>query len=165
MSRKFKVFLGDGPELPRMEAFIAKNGLQDCVTLEGRKTQTEVAQWMRDCDVFVFPSIRELGAGVVIEAMASGQHLVCVDYGAPGDLTGHGTRGDAVPMAAFDQLADGFRQAMELAVTDRARSGELAAAARAYAVELFPWSVKGKRTNGIYNAILTHSPLHPFAYD
>ncbi len=157
--------LGDGPELERMQAYIDEQGLQDCVTLEGRKTQAEVAQWMRDCDVFVFPSIRELGAGVVIEAMASGQHLVCVDYGAPGDLTGHGTRGDAVPMAPFDDLADGFRQAMELAVTDRPRSAALAQAARDYALDLFPWSVKGERTAGVYAAILSQSRLQEFAYD
>ncbi len=157
--------LGDGPELPRMQAFIADNGLEDCVTLEGRKSQSEVAQWMRDCDVFVFPSIRELGAGVVIEAMASGQHLVCVDYGAPGDLTGHGTRGDAIPMAPFDQLADGFRDAMERVVTDRPRSARLAQAARNYAFDLFPWSVKGQRTAGVYAAILSGGDLQDFAYD
>lgn len=156
--------LGDGPELPRMQAFIAEHSLHDCVTLEGRKTQAEVAQWMRDSDVFVFPSIRELGAGVVIEAMASGQHLVCVDYGAPGDLTGHGTRGDAVPMAPFDRLADGFRHAMELAVTDRDRSGQLAKAARDYAFDLFPWAVKGQRTAQIYAAILSQTRLQDFAY-
>lgn len=157
--------LGDGPELPRMQAFIDDHGLQNCVTLEGRKTQAEVAQWMRDCDVFVFPSIRELGAGVVIEAMASGQHVICVDYGAPGDLTGHGTRGDAVTMAPFDALANGFREMMEGAVTDRRRSEELATAARNYAFNLFPWAVKGKRTSQIYAAILTDSRVQDYSYD
>lgn len=157
--------LGDGPELPRMQAFIADHNLQDCVTLEGRKSQAQVAQWMRDTDVFVFPSIRELGAGVVVESMACGQHLICVDYGAPGDLTGHGTRGDAVPMAPFDTLTDGFRRAMERAVTDRPRSAELAGAARQYAMDFFPWAVKGDRTAQIYAAILTQSDPRKFAYD
>jgi len=156
--------LGDGPELPRMQAFIEEHNLQDCVTLEGRKTQAEVAQWMRDCNVFVFPSIRELGAGVVIESMACGQHMITVDYGAPGDLTGHGTRGDAVPMAPFAQLADGFRIAMEKAVTDRERSSALALAARDYAVELFPWAVKGQRTAQIYHALLNDEPAQKFEY-
>jgi len=156
--------LGDGPELPRMQAFIEEHNLQDCVTLEGRKTQAEVAQWMRDCNVFVFPSIRELGAGVVIESMACGQHMITVDYGAPGDLTGHGTRGDAVPMAPFAQLADGFRTAMEKAVTDRERSSEMAMAARDYAVELFPWAVKGERTAQIYDALLNGEPAQKFVY-
>lgn len=156
--------LGDGPELPRMQEFIAQHNLQDCVTLEGRKTQAEVAQWMRDCDVFVFPSIRELGAGVVIESMACGQHLICADYGAPGDLTGHGTRGDAIPMAPFADLARGFQSAMERAVTDRPRSAALAQAARDYAFDLFPWAVKGARTAQLYQAILDGSDMQPFAY-
>ncbi len=156
--------LGDGPELSRMQAFIDAHNLQDCVTLEGRKTQAEVADWMRDCDVFVFPSIRELGAGVVIESMACGQHMICVDYGAPGDLTGHGARGDAVRMAPFAQLAEGFRQAMETAVTDRARSAALAQAGRDYAFELFPWAEKGARTGQIYRAILDGDDMQAMAY-
>ncbi len=156
--------LGDGPELGRMQNFIRDNGLSDCVTLEGRKSQSEVAQWMRDCDVFVFPSIRELGAGVVIEAMASGQHVICVDYGAPGDLTGHGTRGDAVPMAPFAELAAGFQNAMEHAITDRPRSAAMASAARDYANQLFPWPAKGARTVQLYDRIVAGQDFQPLGY-
>ncbi|WP_438992224.1 glycosyltransferase, partial [Lentibacter sp.] len=68
--------LGSGPEEERMRALIVEHGLENCVTMEGRKTQTEVADLMRSCDGFIFPSIRELGAGVIIEAMACGMHCL-----------------------------------------------------------------------------------------
>ena len=91
--------VGDGPEQPRLEAIVAQAGAQDRVIFEGRKTQGEVADFMRRCDVFVFPSIRELGAGVVVEAMASGMVCMVTDYGAPGDLVagGRGVRSPCSP--------------------------------------------------------------------
>lgn len=155
--------IGDGPERARMEAIIAENGLHDCITMEGRKSQDEVAKAMRTCDAFVFPSIRELGAGVVIEAMACGMHCIVTDYGAPGALVGAG-RGVAVPLAPPGPLADGFRAAMEAAVTGRADLGARAANGRDHANVSYTWQAKGERTMGLYRALLGGTSLAPFGY-
>ena len=48
----------------------------------GQVKQSEVGEEMRRAGVFVFPSIRELGAGVVVEAMASAMTCVVANYGA-----------------------------------------------------------------------------------
>ena len=95
--------VGDGPEEPRLRAIVAEAGAEDRVIFEGRKTQAEVAEIMRDADAFVFPSIRELGAGVVIEAMACGLVTIVTDYGAPGDLAANG-RGVRVPLQPMEGL-------------------------------------------------------------
>ncbi|WP_238363815.1 glycosyltransferase [Mesobacterium pallidum] len=156
--------LGDGPERARMEAVIAEHGLQDCVAMEGRKSQAEVAEAMRSADVFVFPSIRELGAGVVIEAMACGAHCAVVDYGAPGALAGAG-RGSCVPLGPFDALVQGFRAALERCAADRVATAEAAAAGRAYAEAGFPWAKKGARTLAIYKALTSGRSLEGLGYD
>ncbi len=71
--RKHKlVVVGDGPERQRLEAYVAANALEGVVEMRGKVPQKEVGQLMREADAFVFPSVRELGAGVVIEAMACG---------------------------------------------------------------------------------------------
>ncbi|MDU8914135.1 glycosyltransferase [Aestuariicoccus sp. MJ-SS9] len=155
--------VGDGPERARMEAVIAEHGLQDCVTMHGRKSQSEVAGMMRDCDAFVFPSIRELGAGVVIEAMACGMMVLVTDYGAPGDLAAEG-RGACVAMAGFDGLVEGFRERMEACVHQPAAMAETAARAKVYADEGFQWARKGEKTLEVYEALLSGRSMAGLGY-
>nr|WP_255670564.1 glycosyltransferase [Cognatishimia sp. F0-27] len=155
--------VGDGPELPRMQAAIAEEGLEACVTLHGRKTQTELADWMRRCDVFVHPSIRELGAGVVVEAMACGIEVMVTAYGAPGDLAAEG-RGAMVEMADFDTLVAGFRREMEAVAEAPDRAAAVAARGQAYAETLYTWRAKGEKTLELYEAVLSGRPLSGLGY-
>jgi glycosyltransferase involved in cell wall biosynthesis len=155
--------VGDGPERERMQAVIDAHGLQDCVTMHGRKSQAEVADMMRECDGFVFPSIRELGAGVVIEAMACGMHCFVADYGAPGDLCAEG-RGTCVPMGTFDDLLRDFTTEMEAAVADRASMAAHAEKARTYADTLYPWRTKGEKTLEVYEALLNGKGFDGLGY-
>lgn len=155
--------VGDGPERARIEALIAEHGLEDCVTLHGRTDQAGVANWMRNCDAFVFPSIRELGAGVVIEAMASGMDCLVTNYGAPGALVAEG-RGVAVPMAPREALVDGLARAMLGAAADRAGMAARADAARAFAAQGFTWDAKAARTLQVYDAVLGGDPLAGLGY-
>lgn len=155
--------VGDGPERPRIETVIAEQGLSDCVTLHGRKSQAEVAGMMRNCDAFVFPSIRELGAGVVVEAMACGMHLMVADYGAPGDLVGD-DRGDRIGVKPFDQMVVDFRAAMERCITDRAHMTGCGARAKTYADAGFTWARKGEKTAEVYQALLAGRGLKGLGY-
>ena len=69
---------------------------------------------MRRCDranVFVFPSIRELGAGVIVEAMASAMACVVANYGAPGALVGT-DRGITVPLGSKNEMTENFGHAL-----------------------------------------------------
>ncbi len=154
---------GDGPERARMEALIAEHGLQDCVTMHGRKTQAEVADMMRNSDAFVFPSIRELGAGVVIEAMACGCQVIVANYGAPGDLAAD-RRGARVDMTDFDAMVTGFTTAMEACAKAPAAMAETAGHGKAYADGYFPWARKGEKTMDVYDALLAGRSLDGLGY-
>lgn len=150
--------LGDGPEMPRLKAMVAEAGAGDRVIFHGRRTQGEVAAAMRAADAFVFPSIRELGAGVVIEAMASGTLCIVTDYGAPGDLAA-GDRGLRVALQPMEGLVRDYRAAMEDAVAAPARMAGLAARGHAYAWAHFTWDAKARNTAAVYAALLAGQPL------
>jgi glycosyltransferase involved in cell wall biosynthesis len=145
--------VGDGPERPRLEAMVAEAGAQHRIRFEGRCTQTEVAQFMRDCDAFVFPSIRELGAGVVIEAMASGMLCLVTGYGAPGSLAADG-RGIVIPLNSLDVLVREYRAAMEGCLDRPSALAATAERGQAYAEENFTWAAKARHTLPIYDAVL-----------
>lgn len=153
--------LGSGPEEARMRAVIAEEGLESCVTMEGRKSQAEVAEMMRACDGFIFPSIRELGAGVVIEAMACGMACFVADYGAPGALAAEG-RGAAVPIAPLEEMVQGFSAQLEAAAAAPARMAEMAARGQAYAESTFTWAQKGQHAEALYRAVLAKGDLSAF---
>lgn len=147
--------VGDGPEMDRLRRLVAESGAQDSITFEGRLDQAGVAQAMRESEVLVSPSIRELGAGVVVEAMACGLMCLVVDYGGPADLIGPG-RGHKVAMAGLDDLVVAFRTQMERTASPEGRL-ELAAARREaarYARDSFRWQHKAEVTEGLYRSLL-----------
>jgi glycosyltransferase involved in cell wall biosynthesis len=152
--------LGDGPERPRLEALIREHRLESCVEITGWRPQAEVGRLIAEQDVLVFPSVRELGAGVVVECMASGLACVVVDYGGPGGLV-DATRGIAVPLGSKDALAERFRVELEGLVRDRERIGRLGAAAREFALREFSWESKAARTEQIYEWVTGRRATRP----
>jgi glycosyltransferase involved in cell wall biosynthesis len=115
---------------------------------------------MREADVFVFPSIRELGAGVVIEAMACGCVPVVVDYGGPAVLVTPET-GWRVPLGDKDALVDSFRHVLETLAADRIALRRMARAGHARAVGAFSWDVKARRLIEVYRWVLGRRPDKP----
>lgn len=155
--------VGDGPELPRLQSIVAQAGATERVIFEGRKTQSEVADFMRRCDAFVFPSIRELGAGVVIEAMAAGMVTLVTNYGAPGHLAAHG-RGVSIDLQPLDGLVAGFRRAMENCLNAPEAHAELARSAEQHALEHYTWAAKAQATAEIYQALQNRQALPAFEH-
>lgn len=60
-----------------LENYIDKNGLKDQVNLVGYKEN--VAQYLLESDLFIFPSLYEGLGGALIEAQAAGLPIVCND--------------------------------------------------------------------------------------
>jgi glycosyltransferase involved in cell wall biosynthesis len=164
LQRHRLTIVGDGPERPRLEALVRENRLNACVTFLGSCPQTAVGGVMRRADVFVFPSIRELGAGVVVEAMASGLACVVVDYGAPGDLIAP-DRGVKVPLGTKRDLIDRFAESMTSLAADRERTARLGSSARDYALTHFTWVEKARKTLEVYRWALHQRTVAPSFYN
>jgi glycosyltransferase involved in cell wall biosynthesis len=154
------VFVGDGPERPRLESLVAQHDLADCVELLGQQPQQIVGQLMQQADIFAFPSIRELGAGVVVEAMASGLACVVVDYGAPGTLI-ESSRGVKIPINNFERLVQDFTSELERLVTNPDRIAQLGLAAHQHVMTYYRWDTKAQKTLEIYNWLLNSQQEKP----
>jgi glycosyltransferase involved in cell wall biosynthesis len=144
------VLVGDGPERPALERQVKESGLEGVVEFTGWLGQAQVARRLRQADVFFFPSIRELGGGVVVEAMACGCVPVVVNYGGPGGLVDGTDCGVAVPLGNEDELVRHFTEALERYVDDRARRLDHAEAAYERAIEHFSWDAKARKLHDVY---------------
>ena len=89
--------LGDGPERNRLEQLARSLGIEKAVSFCGWVSHAEVLRRLRSADVMVFPSVRDFGAGVVFEALATGAVPVVADFGGPGDIV-HPEVGYKVPL-------------------------------------------------------------------
>lgn len=143
------VIVGEGPESVRLEEIIAEQNLARCVELTGKKSQAEVGELMRQAEIFAFPSIRELGAGVVVEAMACGMACVVVDYGGPATLISD-EWGIKVPLGDLDHLVKHFTEELEGLVKDSDRVNRLGLAAHQHAINNYSWDAKARMTKEIY---------------
>jgi len=124
----------------------------------GQRKQAEVGDLMRQSDVFVFPSIRELGAGVVAEAMASGLCVAAVDYGGPAELLANG-RGVKVPLRAQEPMTRDFTLALEQLASAPEQAWAYGEKARSYALSMLTWDVKAQFTLDLYQRALDGRPL------
>ncbi|MBV8884983.1 MAG: glycosyltransferase family 4 protein [Chroococcidiopsidaceae cyanobacterium CP_BM_RX_35] len=160
LKRHQLLVVGEGPERPRLESIITEYGLAEYVKLTGKISQVEVGQLMRQAEIFAFPSIRELGAGVVVEAMACGMTCIVVDYGGPASLI-DSNRGVKVPMGNRDALITSFREELEKLVNDSNKVEQLGKAAYLHAMEYYSWDVKAQKMLEIYNWVANRQDIKP----
>ena len=162
--RKHKLIVaGDGPEMPRLQEIVRDNQLESCIELIGRRTQAEIGQLMRTADILAFPSIRELGAGVVVEAMACGLPCIVVNYGGPGGLI-TSSNGVKIPLGNKENLVKHFAAEMETLANDPTRRVSLGHQAHEDALRMYAWTAKGKKTANVYEWVLGRSSVKPDFY-
>src|SRR5688500_10702797 len=141
---------GDGPLKPELERL--SQGLRG-VRLGGWVEHTKVQDVLAEADVLVFPSIREFGGGVALEAMAVGTPAMVVNYGGPAELVTRET-GRLIPLGRRAAIVAALRSELEgiaanpLVVDDKGRQ------ARARVQERFTWPVKARQSGRVFDWVL-----------
>lgn len=158
--RAFKVFadrhpgselfiIGDGPELVRLEGLVQSLDLEPQVRFKGWMAREELLAEMRSCDAFLFASLRDGGGAVVIEAMAAGKPVVCINLGGPG-LHVTDECGIRVFPHSPEQVVREMAAALERLYADRQLCCRMGRAARMRAEQEYHWDRLGDRLREIY---------------
>jgi len=145
--------VGDGPQKPALEQLVSEYHLSGGVTLSGWLDRSGVAARLRQSHVLGFPSIREFGGGVVLEAMASGVVPVVVDYAGPAELVTP-TTGYRVPLGPRQTVVSGLRSVMETLVESPQELATKAACGRSRVERWFTWDRKADQIAAVYNWVL-----------
>jgi glycosyltransferase involved in cell wall biosynthesis len=141
--------VGDGPLRAALEA--QARGLPG-ITFHGWQPHERVQQIMAGCQLLSFPSIREFGGGVVLEAMALGVVPLVVDYAGPGELVTPDT-GLSVPCGPRPQIIAAFRAALARLAADPGPLAAMAEAGRARVQAQFTWAAKARQVARVYAAL------------
>jgi glycosyltransferase involved in cell wall biosynthesis len=106
------VILGEGAERGRIEAEIARLGLEGRVSLPG---YANPAPWYGNASCFAMTSSRETFGLVIVEALAAGLPVVTTASGGPDEILDHGRYGRVVEHS--DEAA--FAEALDATLADR----------------------------------------------
>lgn len=145
--------IGDGPMMAGLRAQADRLGLTRAVVFHGNLPHEKVQDIVVNANLLTFPSIREFGGGVVLEAMALGVVPMVVDYAGPGELVTEET-GYKIPIGTRDQIVSGFRSVLEDVVANPSALPDLGRAARDKVLRDFTWAAKARQIARLYDWIL-----------
>ena len=149
--------IGDGPERARLEELAKSLDVEKAVKFCGWLDHQKVFSGMRSADVFLFPSIRDNGAGVVFEALASGAVPVVVDFGGPGDIVNAEVGCKASLTNENDVVAQMEKILAELA-QNRERLEQLRRQGISYARESLTWEAKARAVTRVLHWVVRQGP-------
>ncbi|QDA36642.1 glycosyltransferase family 4 protein (plasmid) [Paracoccus liaowanqingii] len=144
--------IGDGPMADDLRAQAERLQISHAVTFHGHLPHDQVQPVLARANLMTFPSIREFGGGVVLEAMALGVVPMVVDYAGPGELV-TGETGYLIPVGPRPRIVAAFRAALEALAADPSGLPVKAQAARRTALADFTWDAKAARILAFYAAI------------
>ncbi len=147
-------FVGDGERRKWLQNRTQELGLGDAVRILGQISQKKVFEQMRSADMFLFPSF-EGGGMVVLEAMACGLPVVCLDRGGPGEMVAH-NNGVSVPYKNFDDASETLAMAMEVMVKNDKLRQHVAKNGAKWVQHTGTWDAKGESLEWIYNQATEH---------
>ena len=150
--------IGDGPQADHLRELIAREGVGDAVTLHGWLEHAQVQAVAARAQLLVFPSVREFGGGVVLEAMALGVVPVIADYAGPGELVDD-TTGFRVPMGSRAQLVAELRERLQAIAANPGVLPDMARAGQARVMRDFTWAAKAAQVERIWRAVIAEAPL------
>ncbi len=118
--------LGEGADRQRLLFDIEDLGLSGRVRLSGELPPEDVAERLRNADLFLLSSVSEGISNAALEAMATGLPIVTTDCGGMREAVSDGVEGFVVPVRGVRQMA----RALERLAADAELRVRMGAAAR-----------------------------------
>ena len=122
-----------------------------------KMSRTDFLESLKQFDVLLFPSLHDSGGMVVLEAMAAGIPVVCLDIGGPALLVDESC-GIKVPATNQEDTTKMLYRALLELATDPKQRALKAQAAALRAKTCFTWKKKVGDINTIYeSAVIQHN--------
>ena len=144
---------GDGPLSDMLQRLIDEHQVGHAIKLHGNVEHTQLQSALRESQMLLFPSFREFGGAVVLEAMALGVVPMVIDYGGPAELVTTQS-GYLLPMADRQTMVTQIRSNVERVIENPSQLTSRSAAAMARVDRCFTWQAKARQTMQVYRWVL-----------
>ena len=152
--------IGQGPEEMRLRQLARSLKIDRFVRFIIWLSRRELLSRLRRSDVFLFASLRDGGGAVVVEAMASGIPVVCLNIGGPGFHT-RMEWGMKIHPGPPEETVRGFSKAISRLAGQRSLRRALGRAGRKRTLEYYLWDRLGERIENIYRRAFYESCSRP----
>jgi len=151
------VIVGTGTEKERLKLLANRDAVgQKRISFMGRLSREETLKMMREADVFLMPNMKEAGAWVLYEAMASSLPVVCLDYAGPGEIV-DASCAYSIPVGERTEVIQKIANALsELLSSEKLRKSMGEASIRRLE-DNFLWENKAETINEFYGRVIDFS--------
>jgi glycosyltransferase involved in cell wall biosynthesis len=154
--------IGNGPQRPELESLAERLEIKSGVTFCGWVSHDQLQDHLVQADVFTFPSVREFGGAVVLEAMAVGLVPIVVDYGGPSELVTDQT-GFRIPIGSRAEIIRAYTELLTKLCRDPSLIDDISPRALQRAREVFTWDAKARDVLSVYTWVLGKGEKPSFA--
>lgn len=140
--------VGDGPEKENLVRQLEALGLGRSVTFTGWVPQDRTADYYREADIFCFPSVREFGGAVVLEALAHSLPCIVVDHGGIAEYVTEDC-GFKIEPRSREHVVHAFARSMTQLIEDDTLRNRLGLGALVRS-KSFSWPAKAEQIVSIY---------------
>jgi glycosyltransferase involved in cell wall biosynthesis len=134
--------VGDGPDRRPLEELAKELGIVDAVRFQGAVPHEEVIRILQASHVFLFPSLKEGGTWSLMEAMAMGLPVVCLDGSGMRVITDEACAFRIRPTSP-EETTLGMAEALLALARSPDRRRAMGEAGRQRIRDQFAWSRKG----------------------
>ena len=141
--------LGAGPETHRWKKLSKKLNLENRISWHGWLDREAAVRYMGNADLFVFTSLKEATSTVVMESIALGTPVICIDVCGMRDVV-DSTCGRKIPLESPQAMINNLTYTLLELYYDRDLLEKLSAGASGRA-ELFSWDHKVSKIAEAYH--------------
>lgn len=146
------IIVGEGSEKPNLQTKVQELNLDKQVDFVGWVSQQKTLNYYREADIFCFPSIREFGGAVVMEAMACGLPCIVVNNGGIGEYVTEKT-GFKIEPVSPEYITQELTNKIKILVENENLRKSMSAKSIERAQE-FEWERKAKTIIEIYKEMI-----------
>lgn len=146
------ILIGDGPEKDRMKDLCYDLGILSSVRFTGRLERQNAWKILADGDLFLYPSLRDAVATVIIEAMAAGLPIICLKKTGPAQIVDHQT-GILIEPECIKETVESLSNAIISLVKNPLLRKKMGQMAQIKVKKEHTWNARAKAMLKVYSGI------------